>query len=69
MTYGSATTVNQVPAYLNRIYKGNVSDELIADFRRRYDLIGRSPLIAITNRQAVLLEESLGYDFVTVGKE
>jgi ferrochelatase len=38
---------------------GPVPDELVEEFRRRYDRIGRSPLIEVTLRQAALVEEEL----------
>jgi ferrochelatase len=64
MTYGSATVAEQVPEYLNRIYKGKASAATIQDFENRYRLIGRSPLIDLTEKQAKLLEEKLGDNYV-----
>lgn len=64
MTYGSATTSEHVFEYLNRIYRGKASNELIQDFKSRYDLVGGSPLIDITKKQASLLQEKLGSRFV-----
>jgi ferrochelatase len=52
-TFGSAVTADDVPAYLSSVRGGrDVPAELIDEFRRRYDLIGRSPLIDITRDQA-----------------
>jgi len=53
MTYGSPATLDDVPAYLSNVRGGRPADEaLIAEFRRRYDLIGGSPLLRITREQA-----------------
>src|SRR5260221_2533643 len=60
MTYGSPETLDDVPAYLKRIYGGkDPSDEVIKEFQRRYKLIGGSPLIRITQEQAAALENEL----------
>jgi ferrochelatase len=63
MTYGSATTAANVRPYFEHIYK-NPSRELIADFQHRYKLVGGSPLVAITKRQASLLQKRLGEKYV-----
>ena len=61
MTYGSPSSLYDVPAYLARIRGGRPADEeLIAEFRRRYEVIGGSPLIPITQAQARSLEARLG---------
>ncbi len=60
MTYGSPATLEEIPAYLRNIRGGREPDEaLIAEFRRRYSLIGGSPLLRITNAQAADLEAGL----------
>jgi ferrochelatase len=64
MTYGSATIAENVAEYLNHIYNGKASAETIADFENRYRRIGHSPLIEITARQAALLQEKLGANFI-----
>ena len=64
MTYGSATTAKNVDPYLNRIYKGNASKELVQDFENRYRRVGHSPLVEITKKQAVLLERGLGKGYI-----
>lgn len=64
MTYGSATTAEHVADYFERIYKGRASQALIEDFENRYRLVGHSPLIEITKKQASLLEERLGDGYV-----
>jgi protoporphyrin/coproporphyrin ferrochelatase len=60
MTYGSPATLDDLPAYLKNVRGGRPADEaLIAEFRRRYSLIGGSPLLRITREQAVALQEEL----------
>lgn len=60
MTYGSPKTLDAIPAYLSRIYGGKKApEEVIAEFRRRYERIGGSPLVRITQEQAVALEKKL----------
>jgi ferrochelatase len=59
-TFGSAVTSDDVPAYLASVRGGReVPDDLIEEFRRRYDLIGRSPLIDITLAQCAALQAVL----------
>jgi protoporphyrin/coproporphyrin ferrochelatase len=56
MTYGSAVTADDVPAYLRSVYRGKDPDpELVAEFQRRYRLVGRSPLIERTREQGAAL--------------
>jgi ferrochelatase len=64
MTYGSATTANHVEEYFREIYGDKVSLEVIEDFKRRYRLVGYSPLIDITRAQAKSLQTLLGTRFV-----
>jgi ferrochelatase len=60
LTFGSAVTSADVPAYLRSVRGGrDPSDELVAEFARRFDVIGRSPLIDITLAQARALESLL----------
>ncbi len=60
MTYGSPPTLDDIPAYLKNVRGGREPDEeLITEFRRRYHLIGGSPLLRITREQAAALEEEL----------
>ncbi len=60
MTYGSPRTLDDVPAYLANVRGGRpADDDLVAEFRRRYRLIGGSPLIEITRAQANALERVL----------
>jgi len=60
MTYGSPATLDDIPAYIKNVYGGrDPSEEVLTEFRRRYALIGGSPLIRITNEQAAALQEEL----------
>ena len=60
MTYGSPATLDDMPAYLRNVRGGRQpEEELIKEFRRRYDLIGGSPLLPITRQQAVALQDEL----------
>lgn len=61
MSYGSPDSLDDVPRYLAAVRGGReASAELVAEFRRRYEVIGGSPLIAITQAQAAAVEERLG---------
>ena len=65
MTYGSPRDLDDVGAYMTRVRGGREPDpELLTEFRRRYDVIGMSPLIDITRAQADGLESVLGRDYV-----
>ena len=61
MTYGSpAGDLHDLPEYLAAVRGGREpSDELVAEFRRRYEAIGGSPLIPITRDQAAAVEARL----------
>lgn len=60
MTYGSPATLDDIPAYIKNVYGGREpGEEVLTEFRRRYDLIGGSPLIRITQEQARALQEEL----------
>jgi ferrochelatase len=63
MTYGSAGTAEEVPAYLRSVRGGRDADpELVAEFQRRYRLIGWSPLVRITLEQGAALQRLLDAD-------
>lgn len=63
MTYGSPRDLADVGEYMTRVRGGRrPSDELIAEFQRRYTAIGWSPLVQITIRQAEALERALAED-------
>jgi ferrochelatase len=58
MTYGSPSSLDDVGRYLAAVRGGRPADpELVEEFRRRYELIGGSPLIPITRAQAAALED------------
>jgi ferrochelatase len=60
MTYGSAADAEEVPAYLRSVRGGRDADpELVAEFQRRYRLIGWSPLVRITLEQGAELQRLL----------
>src|SRR5688572_33417373 len=64
MTYGSPASLERpdIAAYLARVRGGRPADpELVDEFARRYRLIGGSPLIEITRRQAAALSSMLGW--------
>lgn len=63
MTYGSPASLERsdVAAYLGRVRGGREpAADLVDEFTRRYRVIGGSPLIGITRRQAGRLEALLG---------
>ena len=60
MTYGSAATAGEVPAYLASVRGGRPAEPaLVEEFQRRYRLIGFSPLARITQAQGQALQEML----------
>ncbi|MBI3748392.1 MAG: ferrochelatase [Chloroflexi bacterium] len=64
MTYGSPDSLERedVGAYLARVRGGREpDDELVDEFTRRYRVIGGSPLIEISRRQAAALSDVLGW--------
>ena len=69
MTYGSPRDLDDVGAYMTRVRGGRQpSAELVKEFQHRYTLIGMSPLVAITLRQAAGMQALLGEGFqVTAG--
>ena len=66
MTYGSpADDLHDLPDYLAAVRGGREpSPELVTEFRRRYEIIGGSPLIPITRAQAGAVEQHLKADGV-----
>lgn len=65
MTYGAPRDDADVPRYLAAVRGGREpAAELVAEMRRRYALIGGSPLVRITRAQAAALEAELGHDHV-----
>lgn len=68
MTYGSPASLDDVPRYVRAVRGGReVPAEVVAEMRRRYELIGGSPLIAITLAQAAALEARLAGAAVRAG--
>jgi ferrochelatase len=68
MTYGAPSGDDDVAAYLGRVRGHPPSDDLVQEMRRRYRLIGGSPLIDITRAQGAELARVLGGDYrVRVG--
>ena len=64
MTYGAPRDDAELPAYLARVRGGRAPDDaLVAEMRRRYERIGGSPLIRITEAQAAALDAALGPDY------
>lgn len=64
MTYGSPASLERsdIAEYLGRVRGGREAEaDLVDEFTRRYLVIGGSPLIDITTRQAAALERSLGW--------
>lgn len=61
MTYGSpAADLNDLADYLAAVRGGRPApDEVVSEFHRRYELIGGSPLIPITRRQAAAVQTRL----------
>ena len=65
MTYGSPSSLDDVERYLTAVRGGRTpSDELLIEFRRRYEVIGGSPLIGRTRAQASALKALLGGGWV-----
>lgn len=62
MSFGTAATLDDVPAYLAAVRGGRPApDELLAEFRRRFARVGGSPLTQITAAQATALETQLNF--------
>jgi len=64
MTYGSPASLERadVGDYLARVRGGRVpAPELVDEFTRRYQVIGGSPLVGITQAQAAALADALGW--------
>jgi ferrochelatase len=60
MTYGSPATLDDVPEYMTNVRGGRAPEpDLVVEFKRRYEVIGGSPLLRITREQAAALEEEL----------
>lgn len=59
--HGSVEDLTELPEFLKRIRHGRPAPpELVAEVTRRYEAIGGSPLLRITEQQAALLSKQLG---------
>jgi len=60
MSFGTAAGLDDVPRYLGSVRGGATPpDDLVVEFRRRFERVGGSPLTAITRAQAAALETLL----------
>jgi ferrochelatase len=60
MTFGSAQTADEVPDYLRSVRGGGDPDPaVVAEFQRRYEIVGWSPLVRITHEQGAALQRAL----------
>ena len=60
MTFGSPATLDDLPSYLASVRGGRpATDDVLVEFRRRYEIIGGSPLLRITREQAAAVERRL----------
>jgi len=59
MTFGTSVTSDGVEEYLRSVYRREPPADTVAEFKRRFDLVGRSPLIDITLAQGTALQELL----------
>jgi ferrochelatase len=60
MTFGSAQTAGEVPDYLRSVRGGGDPDPaVVAEFQRRYEIVGWSPLVRITLEQGEALQRVL----------
>lgn len=60
LAYGTASSVERMRCYLSDIRGGRpMSDEFVDEFKRRYELIGGSPLTSLTYNQAKKTGEAL----------
>ena len=60
MTFGSPATADDIPAYMASVRGARpATEEVVREFRRRYAIIGGSPLLRITRQQAVAVERRL----------
>src|SRR5579871_3297253 len=60
MTCGSPATLDDVPEYMTNVRGGREPEpDLVVEFKRRYELIGGSPLLPITREQAAAVQDEL----------
>lgn len=61
VAHGTVSDLDEIPAFLARIRHGRPAPpELVAETRRRYELIGRSPLLEVTLEQAARVKSDVG---------
>lgn len=67
--HGTVSNVADIPAFIHNIRRGRPAPpELIAEVKHRFELIGGSPLMAITSAQARALEARVGIPVVISGR-
>jgi protoporphyrin/coproporphyrin ferrochelatase len=60
--HGTIRDTAEVPEFLRRIRRGRPpSAELVAEIRRRYDYIGSSPLLRVTEALGAAIEAEIGF--------
>ena len=59
MTFGTSVTSDGVEEYLRSVYQREPPADVVTEFKRRFDLIGRSPLIDTTLAQGAGLQQAL----------
>jgi protoporphyrin/coproporphyrin ferrochelatase len=61
LAHGTPETLEEIPEYLKNVTGGRpLRESVIAEIRRRYSLIGASPLTRLTLEQGQLLSQKLG---------
>ncbi len=61
LAHGTIEKLDEIPAFLARIRRGRpASPELVRETQRRYALIGKSPLLEVTEQQAAAVGAALG---------
>lgn len=67
--HGTVSHLEDMPAFINNIRRGRPAPpELIAEVKHRFELIGGSPLMAITAAQARALEARIRIPVVVAGR-
>jgi protoporphyrin/coproporphyrin ferrochelatase len=61
LAHGTPETLDDIPEYLRNVTSGRpMPENVVAEIRHRYGLIGGSPLTTLTNEQGRLLQEAMG---------
>src|SRR5919197_448630 len=64
-SYGAPRDDADLPRYLAAVRGGRAAgEEVVAEMRRRYQVIGGSPLVRMTTAQAAALEDELGAGYL-----